>query len=131
MCLVEGALAVLLWKAVVDVSIHSFPSNHIDVGVVWERVGWHFTGFLGNPVASRRWESWELLRRVHNEDESPWLVGGDLNEVVWDSEKFGGKESKKLATFREVLDCCNLMELDGGSDTFTWCNRRKDREQIW
>ena len=35
-------------------------------------------GFYGHPVAHRRCESWALLDQLHNMDDFPWLLMGDL-----------------------------------------------------
>ena len=60
-----GGLA-LFWNAKIEVQIQSYSQNHIDA-VVMKKVGgrsFRFTGFYGNPMTSKRKESWALLKHL-------------------------------------------------------------------
>lgn len=72
----------LMWDSKVDVTIRSFSSNHIDAWIKWREFEWRFIGFYGHPNASKWWESWDLLKHLHNTDDSVLLVLGDLNEIL-------------------------------------------------
>lgn len=52
------------------------------------------------------------LRELHNNDNSPWLIEGDLNEIVYHQEKSGGpqKNDSSLQSFRNSLDDCLLED---------------------
>lgn len=107
---------MILWKAPFEVSIKSYSSGHIDCCVFYENSTWRFTGFYGNPVASLRDSSWELLRRLHEIHELqdlPWLIGGDFNEIFFDCEKLGGIHRSPLAmdVFRITVEDCGLQDL--------------------
>lgn len=83
---------VLFWREPFKVSIQSFSDGHIDSVVNYGDLRWRFTGFYGNPVVSLRVLSWQLLNHLGNIHELrhlPWLVGGDFNEVLFESEKRG------------------------------------------
>lgn len=111
----------LLWSSDVDVSIRSFSHFHIDSSVVWNGNSWRFFGMYGQPNDHLRSHTWELLRRLHNHDESAWVVGGDLNEVMWDSEKCGGmaRSFDLMSNFRNALSDCGLRDLGFRGDVFT------------
>lgn len=77
--------------------------------------------------------SWQLLRRIvasRSEPELPWLVGGDFNEILQDSEKQGGlmRPMAQMGLFREALFDCNLHEIAHPDVSFTWLNKREEGE---
>ncbi|XP_073030650.1 uncharacterized protein [Primulina eburnea] len=91
---------------------------------------WLFTGFYGHPVTVLRHFSWDLLyrlREVSELKEIPWLVGGDFNEIFFDSEKLGGnmRAPTQMQAFREALDFCELQDLHCSGEFFTWVNCRE------
>lgn len=43
---------------------------------------WLLTGFYGNPEASKREGSWELLKSQKPVDGIGWCTVGDFNEIV-------------------------------------------------
>lgn len=66
---------------------------NIDCIVTDKDKRWRFTGFYGNLIASLRHHSWSLLEQLNDIIELKdlsWLVGGDINEICFDSEKLGG-----------------------------------------
>ncbi|XP_073136770.1 uncharacterized protein [Henckelia pumila] len=119
----------LLWKDPFEVSIKSFSQGHIDCLVKHGDNPWRFTGFYGNPATSLRHSSWELLRRLADLIEFrniSWIVGGDFNEIWYDSEKIGGnrRNSTQTTAFRDSLDMCSLQSFHCQGDMFTWVNCR-------
>lgn len=97
---------------------------------------WRFTGFYGQPDASQRHFSWDLLRRLQNINELqdiPWLVGGDFNEICYDSEKLGGNRRPfaQMRAFLDSLEACELQDLHCLGDTYTWVNRRSTENLIF
>lgn len=123
----------LLWSLEIDVSIRSYSPSHIDSSVKWNSKCWRFTGLYGQPKESLRVHTWELLRRLHNSDDPPWVVGGDMNEIMWDSEKKGGlaRAVDLMFNFQSVLDECNLRDMGYRGEIFTWCNRRPVADRIF
>ncbi|KAK6135525.1 hypothetical protein DH2020_030739 [Rehmannia glutinosa] len=69
-----------------------------------------------------RSSSWTLLRRLQSQFDLPWVVGGDFNEVLVQSEKFGGQDINysSVASFRETIDDCRLLDLGFEGPSFTW-----------
>lgn len=53
---------------------------------------------------------WELLKELKSQDNIPWVVMGDLNEIIFHNEKWGGKDhnEKQIARFSEALDHYSL-----------------------
>ena len=81
----------------------------MNVGTGQDNV-WRFTGMYGEP----RWQDkhliWQRLRDLHAIADMPWLVMGDLNEILYAFEKEGGnpRPSHFMQAFREALTGCNL-----------------------
>lgn len=127
---------LLFWKNTCDVNIKSFSSGHIDCMVTMQGQCWRFTGFYGNPEVSLRPMSWTLLRRLFDREEEnsiPWLIGGDFNEICFESEKVGGRprSQAQMQKFREVIDDCSLQELvHGALNSLTWYNKRKEGDAV-
>lgn len=127
---------MIFWKDPIDISIQSYSDGHIDSLIQHLDKKWRFTGFYGHPESYNRNQSWELLRRlkeIHELKELPWLVGGDFNEICFDTEKKGGNPRlmKQTRAFRDVLDDCSLQDLNGSGDLFTWVNRRSKENLIF
>lgn len=121
----KGGL-VLLWNDPYDIKISSYSCGHIDCTVTHEQNVWRFTGFYGNPNSSSRTFSWKLLKSIPGLQHLPWLVGGDFNEILYESEKVGGslRSLSQMSAFRDVINSCTLSDLNFTGEQFTWCNRR-------
>ncbi|KAF4396215.1 hypothetical protein G4B88_020852 [Cannabis sativa] len=88
---------------------------------------WSLTCFYGNPDASQRHFSWDLLRKIKGEVHGAWLCVGDFNEIVSLAEKVGGRvrSAGAMEEFREAIDDCHLMDFSSSKTDLTWCNRHE------
>lgn len=78
----SGGLA-LFWDDDAGVTIQNFRRHHINA-VISPKGGephWKFTSFYGHPEASKRHETWSLLKYIAELDPVPWLCAGDFNEI--------------------------------------------------
>lgn len=75
---------------------------------------------------------WSNLIKVAQLHNLPWLVLGDVNEVLCGEDKFGGRlvNINRAFEFKECLDLCNLQDLGFSSPKFTWSNLRQVTELI-
>ena len=63
----------------------------VDVMVEDEsNVKWRLTGMYGEFRWEDKYKTWERMRRLHQINNSPWLLIGDLNEIQFLTEKVGG-----------------------------------------
>lgn len=62
----------------------------------------------------------------------PWVCGGDFNEILSPGEETGGDDRpfSDMLRFRNVLDCCDLMDMGYVGPKLTWDNRREDGANI-
>ncbi|KAH1047722.1 hypothetical protein J1N35_038506 [Gossypium stocksii] len=83
---------------------------------------WRFTGFYGSPYVNNKSCSWNLLRKLGQYKNHPWLVSGDFNEIMYSFEKSGGilREESRMEAFREALEECQLEDLGYSGVWFTW-----------
>ena len=58
----RGGGLVLFWKDSTKLNVETSSKNHIDC-IIGEgsEDAWRFTGFYGEPVTHKRFESWDLL----------------------------------------------------------------------
>ena len=86
---------------------------------------WRFTGVYGQPEQRLRATFWKFFSKLSHGLSWPWLCGGDLNEILFPSEKMGGVPRAKILmdNFREALSIAGLMDLGFTGPPFTWVKR--------
>ncbi|XP_042952162.1 uncharacterized protein LOC122289251 [Carya illinoinensis] len=89
---------------------------------------WLFTGFYGHPETAKRKLSWNLLHMLKPEAEVPWCVAGDFNEIIYQTEKWGGgqREESQMRMFREAMEENELFDLGYSGGRYTWSNGHMD-----
>jgi hypothetical protein len=114
--------------------IQNYSRQHINAKVCSSPTNmvWKFTGFYGQPDASKRMEAWNLLRFISRMEPSPWLCLGDFNEILSLNEKYGGSGHQRglMENFQRTLDECGLSELGYRGSKFTRNNGKEGMEFI-
>lgn len=117
----------LFWLNDVPVRLRHYSTNHIDieVGLLGSAETWRFTGIYGFASNGDRVRTWDLMRTLAAQSSLPWLVAGDFNEILSNSEKSGGppRGAAPMARFRGALVDCGLTDMGFSSSKFTWSNR--------
>ncbi|XP_019179933.1 PREDICTED: uncharacterized protein LOC109175136 [Ipomoea nil] len=133
-----GGLA-LFWRDSDTVTLLSYSVNHIDVIIdIPGRPRWRLTGFYGHPDRTHRQITWDLLRRLKDQSDLPWLVAGDFNDIAGLSEKRGihSHPESLIEGFNDALGDCRLNDLgmvggrfawERGHGTAEWVEERLDR----
>ena len=69
---------------------------------------------------------WENLKKVSDHHDLPWILMGDFNEVLEESEKLGGNplSIRRVQEYNECMNYCNLLDLKFSRPKFTWTNKR-------
>ena len=102
----KGAGLALFWDDSVDVELINYGIHHVDVKVsVSGEIKWRGTFVYGEPRSQDRHCMWDLLRRIKSNASEPWLMIGDFNEAMWQSEHISRKRRSEplMKAFREVL----------------------------
>ncbi|XP_019155096.1 PREDICTED: uncharacterized protein LOC109151960 [Ipomoea nil] len=118
----SGGLA-LLWRKNNMARLLSYSKNYVDVEVTMPGIApWRMTGYYGFLERNRRLEAWNLLRTLANQSQLPWVVIGDINDLLFQSEKRGGNPHPNglLRSFGETIDDCSLAQMPMQGYLFTW-----------
>ncbi|KAL6134326.1 hypothetical protein ACLB2K_066558 [Fragaria x ananassa] len=120
----SGGVA-LFWEDGLDVRFLSKSRYHVDVEVHatdGSGITWRLTGFYGQPLASNRHLSWDLLQALSGDSSLPWIVVGDFNEILHEDEKEGGlaRNPNQILLFQGALDDAELFDLGFRGAPFTW-----------
>lgn len=63
---------------------------------------------------------------LYDNYKEPWLIGGDFNEIIHASDKFGGR-TINIFRYNKFLDCinyCHLSDLGYKGSRYAWTNSR-------
>nr|XP_011469216.1 PREDICTED: uncharacterized protein LOC105352889 [Fragaria vesca subsp. vesca] len=120
----SGGVA-LFWQDGLDIRFLSKSKSHVDVeiqAVDGLGVRWRMIGLYGNPLASERHLTWDLLRDLYDVSTIPWVVIRDFNEIVQDNEKDGGvpQNLNQMMRFQSALDDTELLDLGFQGAPYTW-----------
>ncbi|KAK1368150.1 Endonuclease/exonuclease/phosphatase family protein [Heracleum sosnowskyi] len=118
----SGGVA-LLWRYKEDVALTSYSKNHIDVTVNSKNGDtFRLTGVYGEPDRTKRHETWHLLRVLSSENLLPWCLIGDINNVLSQSDKRGGRPypSALIQGFQDTIEDCGLTDMPLHGHPFTW-----------
>ncbi|XP_026384155.1 uncharacterized protein LOC113279699 [Papaver somniferum] len=68
---------------------------------------------------------WDKMLEINNQDK-PWLVIGDFNDVLSIEEKKGGRSQLKIAMLEcnNCIQSCGLIQAPKSGLEFSWCNNR-------
>ncbi|KAF4376442.1 hypothetical protein G4B88_000130 [Cannabis sativa] len=93
---------------------------------ILNKPAWNGIFVYGPPVRGDRVDFWESLSLQVSSMSEPWVLLGDLNSLLNQSEKFGGS----LVSPGESHSLSDFLMLSGGVDIgcignfFTWSNKR-------
>lgn len=100
---------------------------HVVIKVHNSNSPWLFSGIYASPRFRERKILWGNLESIAESVDVPWVVLGDFNEVLSESEKYGGRGVcfNRAARFNEMLNNCSLTDLGFYGPRFTWTNMRQ------
>ncbi|KAF7820595.1 reverse transcriptase [Senna tora] len=129
----SGGLA-LWWSSEVKLEVLFASKNVIHVFV---KEGWgSFSGFIsfvyGPPVDKDKERFWNFMRQLQPPGGHCWICLGDLNELVGQSEKLGGRinSSRRFFNLQSFLFDCELIDMGFKGVRFTWSNGQLDWRHV-
>ncbi|XP_062086997.1 uncharacterized protein LOC133793717 [Humulus lupulus] len=113
----------MLWRKAEKGRLMSYSFNHIDIALKLENhPEFRLTGFYGEPQRSLRHNSWRKIKQLAGASELPWCLIGDLNNVLYQWEKRGGRAYPRglITGFQETLTECGLSDMEMMGHPYTW-----------
>ncbi|XP_050233163.1 uncharacterized protein LOC126681659 [Mercurialis annua] len=91
------------------------------------------TVVYGSYVSEQRLELWEKLRLISENMTEKWVIMGDFNAVMSNSDRIGGVDIDSQAglDFKNWSDQANVIELKHQGHVFTWFNNQRGDKRIW
>ncbi|XP_071905731.1 uncharacterized protein [Coffea arabica] len=128
-----GGLAVL-WKEEVKVKQVLFTTFTIELLIVDSDTSleWWCVCIYASPDASIRKAQWEVINRRRQIWGEAWVVMGDMNDIVSQGEKWGGRDraDNSFNTFRAFINNNELVDIGYEGKPWTWCNRWDNEGEI-
>lgn len=118
----SGGIA-MLWRNKEELVLNSLSKNHVDTTVMKQGGDkFRITRLYGEPNRFKRRETWNLICTLSTSLSILWILIGDMNNVLYHSDKQCGRPYPQwlLQGFQEVLDNCNLLDMNLVGYPFTW-----------
>lgn len=93
---------------------------------------WYFTGIHCPCNPSKKARFWNCINDLHVSSPSPWLIMGDFNSIISQTEKVGGLPfaSSSSHDLASELNNLGLIDLGFNGNPFTWNNKRTGLRNI-
>ncbi|GLT58776.1 hypothetical protein SLA2020_316440 [Shorea laevis] len=93
---------------------------------------WFLSAIYARPQYDIRCLLWDNLRKFSQTINGPWLAMGDFNDIIVQTEKFGGNPvpSYRIQAYTDCMSFCNLMDMGFNGPKFTWVNKRSENQLI-
>ncbi|OAP05085.1 hypothetical protein AXX17_AT3G15320 [Arabidopsis thaliana] len=123
----SGGLA-LFWKSGINLEILSSSPNLIDAQLKFENQVLFISFIYGLPQSENRAEFWESISLLGENRISPWLITGDLNDTLDNTEKVGGPArcEGSFIPFRSFVAQNGLWDVKHSGNHFSWRGWRGD-----
>ncbi|XP_019093318.1 PREDICTED: uncharacterized protein LOC109129511 [Camelina sativa] len=121
----SGGLASF-WKSLVDVSILYQDARLVDCYINDKISSFYLSCIYGHPYPQYRPELWERLQRYAVNRDEAWIMIGDFNQIMSNSEKLGGhdRDENTFRDFRDMLTICDMIDLKHTCNKFSWSGQR-------
>lgn len=121
----SGGLA-LLWKDSVNIKILESLPNLIDAEVSFKGVESFISFVYGAPMVENRSAFWTKLSQTGLDRDSSWLLTGDFNEILDNTEKVGGpaRWEGSFTSFRSFVSQNGLWDLRHSGNQLSWRGNR-------
>ncbi|KAL4383802.1 hypothetical protein GQ457_15G028640 [Hibiscus cannabinus] len=128
----SGGLAIW-WTADVNISVLNASKNFIDTSLTMEDgIPWYCTFVYGCPSSEGKSDVWRAISNLRCNDNEPWCLIGDFNEVTSQAEKLGGCpfQANSEDPFLLLVNDHGLLDMPLKGGPFTWNNKRTDEAAI-
>lgn len=118
----------LFWQDNIEVTILLSNKNMIHVSINHPSLPsmWYLTCVYGPPYEHEKPLFWNQLENLVMNINSPWIMIGDLNEILTSDEKFGGRSLGSCSRnyLENFMNNTGTIDLGFNGHMFTWRNNR-------
>ncbi|XP_072061976.1 uncharacterized protein [Arachis hypogaea] len=127
----SGGIWVLCSNSNISVRVLDVVDQCISFEITMGNTSSYCSAVYANPHIHRRKELWGDLTRIANMIHGPWIVLGDFNDVLLQSEVRGGQfRLARAEQFAETLEDCGLFDMGAIGRRFTWYRKVKGGVQV-
>lgn len=122
----SGGLA-LAWKDSVKLEVLSSSANCIDTSISFHNKSFFVSYVYGSPQREGRAQFWENLTTLGlYRCDSAWLITGDFNDLLDNSEKVGGplRWEGSFLSFRSFIAQNGIWDLQHSGNSLSWRGTR-------
>lgn len=118
------------WAADITYNVLQVSENWIHVSCYdSDGINFWITCVYGMPNVSVRHILWDFIKWIGAGCNVPWLLIGDFNQILNNSEKLSrNSKTPGALTFKQTLNHCDLIDL---KPVFTWNNGREGTQSVW
>ncbi|KAK1293495.1 hypothetical protein QJS10_CPB17g00346 [Acorus calamus] len=131
--LTDGGRICIHWNShLVHVTILESSTQHVHCLIQCKRSQrtFHSTSVYDSNLYPERHLLWNSIINLSTGlQNSPWIVGGDFNEVRYNSEKSGGRpvHARRIRKFNCYIESSGLQDLKAFGHILSWNNRQESR----
>ncbi|WZY87458.1 hypothetical protein YC2023_044193 [Brassica napus] len=121
----SGGLA-LFWKTDLSLDILEASAHYIDTKIKVKSYDFHVTFIYGMPQQEHRAAFWEKISQIGENRDSAWLLSGDFNDILENTEKVGGPErcEGSFIPFRSFVSQNGLWDVKHSGNSLSWRGNR-------
>ncbi|WZZ38588.1 hypothetical protein YC2023_034847 [Brassica napus] len=121
----SGGLS-LLWNKDTDITILESSPNLIDTRIEYKGTTSFVSFVYGAPAAENRAAFWNKLNAVGKGRDDPWLITGDFNDILNNTEKIVGPACPEgsFMAFRSFVAENGLWDLKHSGEQLSWRGSR-------
>ncbi|XP_072071679.1 uncharacterized protein [Arachis hypogaea] len=127
----SGGIWVLCSNSNISVRVLDVVDQCISFEITMGNTSSYCSAVYANPHIHRRKELWGDLTKIANMIHGPWIVLGEFNDVLLQSEVRGGQfRLARAEQFAETLEDCGLFDMGAIGRRFTWYRKVKGGVQV-
>ena len=125
----------LMWTNDLIVHVHS-ANFHVILATCVNTTSNHQFGLVciyGDPYHRETSQIWDQVASfVYDNSSMPMLCLGDMNELLYDTDKNSPKINRsRMTAFRAFVKHCGLFDLGFSGPAYTWTNRRISSNPVY
>lgn len=122
----------ILWKDQVTAETIAIHTQHITLNIKTTDFSFIFTVIYASYECDVRLSLWNSLLEL-DIGNKPWIIGGDFNTIIDQSEKKGGRpySRKAMEEFQEFISDAGLLDAGYEGEPYTWCSNEVSQRRTW